>query len=1055
MTGCPSCGAPHPERAQFCSECGAALSVASPEQRDVRKIVTVLFSDVTGSTALGERHDPEAIRRVMARYFDAARTTIDRHGGTVEKFIGDAVMAVFGIPAVHEDDALRAVRAAAELRDALRRLDAELEPTGIVLGVRIGVETGEVVAGIGSQGTTLATGDAVNVAARLEGAAKPGEILIGAETLALVRDAVVVDALPPLELKGKAEPVAAFRLVSVHGSGAGRARRGDTPMVGRGRELAVLGQAFERATIDRTAQLFTVFGPAGVGKSRLVREFLASVEPRATIRRGRCLPYGEGITYWPVITIVQDTAGIEESDSADLALTKIDHLIGESPEARLIAMRLAQILGLQPGVSPQEEIFWACRKFLEAAARDRPLVVLVEDVHWAEPTLLDLIEHVADLARDVPILLIATARPEMLETRPTWGGGRMNATAILLEPLSVGAALELIGGLLPGAGLPPAVLNRIAEAAEGNPLYAEELVGMFLDDGIIQSDGEGGWKIAGDLGRILIPRTIQALLAARLDRLPPAERSAAERASVIGRSFERGAVAHLTPEDARPDIPASLTALVRKDLIRPEPGRLADDAFRFRHILIRDAAYESLAKSDRAHLHERFADWLEDAAGDRLGEVEEIIGYHLEQAVRYRSELGSAGSPEVALARRAAGRLESAARRAVARSDARAAIHLLERTIALLPADDPARDPLLIDLGTALGDAGDFAGAGAVLSDVARRAEATGDARIRAFAVVQQWHNSASYPGHEAEARAEAQAAIALFEAAGDSQGLARSLMLMANIDWWSGHGAAAEKAMLTAMGYARRAGLARELSDGFGNLGAYFNTGPTPVTEAIRQCEAFLAAEAGNRAVEGWMWHALAHLRARLGEFDEARELAARARAILDEHGQLYEHATLSEMVADVEVLAGDPGAAVRVLEAGLAATTRTGAPSEMLAAFLARAACLAGDPERAGTAAKLGMTGDAWVRAIAESSLARVRAAEGAHEGAEKLSREAVASLAGTDFLNFHGWIMVNHAEVMEAAGRRDEAIRALETAIDLHGRKGSVIEVLAARARLSELA
>ncbi|MDP9482989.1 MAG: AAA family ATPase, partial [Chloroflexota bacterium] len=634
MALCPSCGSPYPEPARFCSDCGAALSGASPEQRDVRKLVSVLFSDVTGSTALGERHDPEAVRRVMSRYFDTARSTIERHGGTVEKYIGDAVMAVFGIPAVHEDDALRAVRAAAELRDALHRLDTELEPTGMVLGVRIGVETGEVVAGIGGQGTTLITGDAVNVAARLEGAAEPGEILLGAATMDLVRDAVVVDPLPPLELKGKTEPVQAFRLVSVQASGAGRLRRGDTPIVGRERELAVLGQAFERATVDQTAQLFTVFGPAGVGKSRLVREFLASVESRATIRHGRCLPYGEGITYWPVIAIVQESAGIDESDSADLARAKIDRLIGEGAEARLIALRLAQILGLQPGISPQEEIFWACRKFLEAIARERPLVVLIEDVHWAEPTLIDLIEHIADLARDAPILLIATARPEILETRPTWGGGRMNATAILLEPLSPGAALELIRELLPGAGLPPAVLNRIAEAAEGNPLYAEELVGMFLDDGIVRSDGEGGWEVAGDLGRIIIPRTIQALLAARLDRLAPAERSAAERASVIGRTFERRAVAHLTPEEARSAIPASLTSLVRKDLIRPETGGLAEEAFRFRHILIRDAAYEALAKSDRAHLHERFADWLEAAAGDRLGEVEEIVGYHLEQAYR-------------------------------------------------------------------------------------------------------------------------------------------------------------------------------------------------------------------------------------------------------------------------------------------------------------------------------------------------------------------------------------------------------------------------------------
>ena len=1017
--------------------------------------MTVLFSDVTGSTALGEHLDPEAVRRVMGRYFAAARSTIERHGGTVEKYIGDAVMAVFGIPAVHEDDALRAVRAAAELQEVLGKLDAELEPSGVVLGVRIGVETGDVVAGAGSQESTLVTGDAVNVAARLEGAAKAGEILIGLGTVDLVRDAVEVEPLEPLELKGKADPVPAFRLVSVRAGALGRKRRGDVPMVGRERELAVLRQSFERAAIDRTAQLFTVFGSAGVGKSRLVREFLEDAEIGATIRRGRCLPYGEGITYWPVVEIVRASAGIEELDNADQARARLDRLVGDWPEAHLIAQRIAQLAGLEPSGSPQEEIFWACRKLLELLARDRPLVAVIEDVHWAEPTLLDLIEHVADLARDVPILMVATARPEMLESRPTWGGGRLNATAILLEPLSAEAAARLIDNLLPVAGLPSAARDRIAAAAEGNPLYVEEIVGMFVDDGIIRVDASGHWEVVGDIGHVLIPRTIQALLAARLDRLAPAERSAAARASVIGRTFERRAVTHLTPEEGRDEIGAQLTSLVRKDLIRSEPGSLAEDVYRFRHILIRDAAYESMAKADRADLHVRFADWLENTVGDRLGEVEEIVGYHLEQAVRYRIELGSTGPAEAALASRAADRLASAAARAVARSDARAAVNLLERTAALLQADDPVRAPLLIDLGTALADTGDFQRAYAVLDDVVRRAEAAGDARLRALAAVQRWHHTTLYPGHEDEVRDEARAAIDLFEAAGDSRGLAHAWLLLASLDWWAGQGARAETALLRSMDHARRAGLVRELSDAYADLGSYLNTGPTPVTDAIRRCEAILAAEAGDRAIEGWMWHALAHLRARLGEFAEARELATRARAMLDEHGHAYEHAALSEVVADVEVLAGDPVAAVRVLEEGLAATAGSGTVSPMLAAFLARAACLAGDPGRAEAAAEQGMGGDAWVRAIAESSLARVRAIQGRHAEAEELSLQALARFEGTDFLNFYGWATVNRAETLALAGRRDDAVLAFEAAIALHARKGSLVEVEAIRRRMAEFA
>ena len=1031
-----------------------AVAQATPAH-EVRKTVTVLFSDVTGSTGLGERHDPEAVRRIMGRYFDIARTVIERHGGTVEKFIGDAVMAVFGLPAVHEDDALRAVRAGAELQDDLRALDAELASSGVSLGVRVGIETGEVVAGTGSQsGSTLVTGDAVNVAARLEQAAAPGEVLLGPVTLEMVRDAAVVDTLEPLSLKGKAEPVPAFRLVSVTAGVAGRARHVDGPMVGRQRELGVLRQAFERAVIDRTAQLFTVFGSAGVGKSRLVREFRAGVEGEATIRRGRCLPYGEGITYWPIIEVIRTSAGIEDTDSAEVARARLDGLVGDGPEARLVAQRIAQLVGFDRGAAPQEELFWACRKLLEQFARERPLVVLIEDVHWAEPTLLDLIEHLADLARDAPMLLLTTARPEMLDARPTWGGGRMNATSILLEPLSAEASSELIDQLVPGARLPAVARDRIAAAAEGNPLYVEELVGMYIDDGIIRADGSGGWEVVGDLARVPIPRTIQALLAARLDRLAPAERAAAERASVIGRNFERQAVTHLTPEAARAEVGSNLSSLVHKDLIRPEPGGMAEDVFRFRHILIRDAAYESLPKAERADLHERFADWLRAASGDRSSEVEEIVGYHLEQAVRYQTELGLADIGGSDLARRAATHLGAAASGAVARSDALAAVNLLSRTAALLPVNDPVRDRYLIDLATALADSGDFERSDDVLLEVSRHAESAGDDQLNALALVQHWQNVATYGSQIDQARKDTKAALALFEAAGDTYGWVRASMTLADISWWSGQGAMAEAAILDVIDRAKRTGLDRELADGYGNLGAYLNTGPAPVIEAMERCEAILAAERGNRPIEGWMWHALAHFRARLGRFDEARELAARTLAILEENGQRYEHANLSEVAADVEVLAGDPAAAARVLEEGLAQTAAMGTPTPMLAAFLARAAWLSGDPVRAESAAIEGLEGDAWVQAIARSVLALVRASNGRLDEADELSRAAVATFATTDFLNFHGWVTVNRAEMLLMAGRRAEALTAFETALDLHTQKGSIVEVEAVRRRTAEL-
>ena len=466
MAACPSCGAAHPERARFCAECGAAL--AAPLAREVRKVVTVLFADVTGSTALGERLDPEAVRKVMGRYFETARAVIERHGGTVEKFIGDAVMAVFGIPAVHEDDAVRAVRAAHELSRALRTLDEELVSSGVVLGARIGVETGEVVAGVGRPETTLATGDAVNVAARLEQAAGPGEVLLGAGTLDLVRDAVVVESLEPLSLKGKTRPVPAFRLISVSAEVVGRARRGDTPMVGRERELAVIRDAFQRVVVDRTAQLFTLFGSAGVGKSRLVREFVASAGSEATVLVGRCLSYGEGITYWPVAEIVRAGAEIGDDDDAEVARARLDRVLGDAPDARLVARRIAQVVGLEAGAASQDDIFSAVRRWLESLANDRPLIVVLEDVHWAEPTLLDLIDDIVERSRGAAILIVACARPDLVERRPAWDR-RPDGSSLVLEGLSAEASDRLIAALLPGAELSDSLRTRVEEVAEGNP----------------------------------------------------------------------------------------------------------------------------------------------------------------------------------------------------------------------------------------------------------------------------------------------------------------------------------------------------------------------------------------------------------------------------------------------------------------------------------------------------------------------------------------------------------------------------------------------------------
>ena len=448
---CPSCGQENPEGFRLCGMCGSPLAVEPERSGDVRKVVTVVFCDVAGYTAAGERLDPEALRRLQSRYFADVRAALERHGGKVEKFIGDAAMAVFGIPQVHEDDALRAVRAAADVREAVAALGLE---------GRIGVNTGEVVAGAGD---ALVTGDAVNVAARLEQSAEPGEILIGEDTFRLVRDAVDAEPVEPLRLKGKQEVVAAYRLSSVGADQAGVARRLRSPLVGRRRELELLRNAFERMAGERACHLFTVLGPAGVGKSRLVAEFLDGVD--ATVLRGRCLPYGEGITFWPLHEVLEKVGDDERARPA------LDLLGGTA--------------------AAPEELFLAVRRLLEALARERPLAVVFDDLQWAEPTFLDLVEHVADWSRDAPILLVCLARPELLDARRGWGGDKFNATSVLLEPLGAEESGHLLANLLGSAHLPAEASARITEAAEGNPLFVEELLAMLIDEGRLERRNAG------------------------------------------------------------------------------------------------------------------------------------------------------------------------------------------------------------------------------------------------------------------------------------------------------------------------------------------------------------------------------------------------------------------------------------------------------------------------------------------------------------------------------------------------------------------------------------
>ena len=498
--------------------CGAALATPEPA-REARKVVTVVFADITGSTGLGERLDPEAMRSIMGRWFDAMRAVLERHDGSVEKFIGDAVVAVFGVPVVHEDDALRAVRAAAEMQVALATLNETLRAErGLEIAMRVGVNTGVVVVGDARAGGSRATGDAVTVAARLQQAAEPGEALLGDSTWRLVREAVTTGEPRQIQVKGRDEPVTARRLIGVDQAAEAIHRHIGGPMIGRDRELGVLRAAFERAVAEERCVLVTVLGSAGVGKSRLVHEFLTGSRGTAQALRGRCLPYGQGITWYPVAELLRSAVGLDEGAEPRDILDRLRNRLGGVEDADLIVARLAEPLGIATEPAPIEEIVWATRRLLERLAVDGPLVVVLDDLQWAEPALLDLVDHLADWVHGVPLFLLAMARPELLDLHSGWGGGKPDATTFLLEPLPSSDTERLVEALLEGAAITPIARQRIATAADGNPLYVEQVIEMLLDDGLVQRDADGSLVI-GNLETISVPPTIQALLAARLDRL--------------------------------------------------------------------------------------------------------------------------------------------------------------------------------------------------------------------------------------------------------------------------------------------------------------------------------------------------------------------------------------------------------------------------------------------------------------------------------------------------------------------------------------------------------
>jgi predicted ATPase/class 3 adenylate cyclase len=1060
MQICPNCGEENPARFRLCGFCGAQLAPELAPQ-DVRKTVTIVFSDLKGSTNLGEALDSESLREVMSRYFEEMQAILEEHGGRVEKYIGDAIMAVFGLPRIHEEDALRAVRAAMAMQDALRILNDELEQRwGVRLENRTGVNTGEVVAGDPATGQRLVTGDAVNVAARLEQAAPTLEILIGEPTYRLVRHAVDVEAVEPLPLKGKSEPVPAYRLVAVR-EAEGIARRHDRPLVGREGELAQLEAEFGLTAAAESCRLVTIIANAGVGKSRLIEEFSGAVGDQGRVLSGRCLPYGRGQTYWPLVEIFRKAASIADDDSPDQAIGKLAGLFGA--QGQDVTDRVASAVGLSPVQYPPEELFWGVRKGLEALAADAPLVVVFEDIHWAETTLIDLIEHLFTLVAGVPMVLLCAARPDLLEQRPEWSE---KGALLALEPLSEDESVRVIENVL-GAGLAPELSRRIVSAAEGNPLFVEQLLSMLIDDGVLQRTN-GSWTAQHDLTELSVPPTINAILAARLDRLSSQERAVIEPAAVIGHIFDQAALHAIVEEPVQADLESHLAALVDKQLLQPEPSVDEEKKFRFHHILIRDAAYNGVLKRLRATLHERFADWGERVNRERARETEhdELLGYHLEQAHDYLSELGPLDEHGRGLAGRAARHLTSAGRRAFARADMPASANLLRRAVTLIPAQDQTRLELLPELGEALMEIGEFAWAETFLEEAVEAAQALGDTRLEADAVLTRLlvrhHTTDDLEGWGSELERQAKRAIERLEADESAHAqLAKAWHLLGFVHGTNLRYGEAAAAVQQSVDHARLAGDARMEARSASAYTLAALHGPTPVPEAIARTERLLVQGLANRRSEGLVLCVLAHLRAMEGDFDQARELYTRARALLEELGVAVLAAWTSLESSAVEMLAGQPARAEEGLRKDYETLTKMGEKFSLpiLTALLARAVLAQGRHEEAAEiavkAGELAATDDIEAQALLRGIEARILAFEGKLDEAECLAREAVELLQQTDAVVKQGDALMDLAEVLVKGGQIRAAQAVVQESKRLYEDKQSTVAHARAEALLAQLA
>jgi len=1061
MSLCPECEQENPERFRLCGYCGAALAKLGTAA-ELRKTVTIIFCDLKGSTSLGEQLDSEALREVLGVYFSAMRQVIERHGGTIEKYIGDAIMAVFGMPTLHEDDALRAVRAAFEMGRALKTVNVRLQATwGVTLENRTGVNTGQVVAGDTATRQRLATGDAVNVAARLEQAAPAGQVLIGETTFGLVRDAVSVEPVEPLELKGKSERVPAYRLTGVE-SGEAVRRRHDLPVVGREAELTALLDAFDRGPGQSECAAVTLLGQAGLGKTRLMDEFVRRVGGRADIVRGRCLSYGEGITFWPLAEALRQAAGILPDDREDEARARLFSLAG--PQREDAAARVGSLIGLTSGSYGKDELLWSVRALFAAMAARRPLVVVFDDVHWAEQLFLDLIEHVADTSAGVPLLLVCAARPELLDERGEFLAGRGNASRLELAELGRADAAAVIGGLAGGLQLPASLENRILAAAGGNPLFVEQVVAALIDGGTIYESGRG-WEIGGSYEDVTVPPSVSSVLASRLDGLPALERAVLERAAVIGLDFQPAAVDALAADaETAADLGPALSSLCGKRLIREAGAEADDDQYQFTNQLVRDAAYDRVLKRSRARMHERFADWLLRTSGDRVAELEEIIGYHLEQSFRNRAALGPVDEQARSVGDRAARHLGIAGGKAVGHGDMPAAASLYQRAARLLDGGHKDRPHFLLQAGEALGDIGELASAeealGEALSGAARlRTDAIAEAHAVELAGLQLRYTTSAAGVHDGVVT-RAGELIAGMEEAGDHSGLARAWRLLTFAHWTANQYGRAAEAADRMIRHATLAGdelTARRYASSLASSALF---GPTTVTEAIAICEQVLSRVTDDRKATAIAEVTLAHLEAMRANFPEARLRYRRSRALLEEFGWRLTAALTSIDSAVVEMLAGDLRAAEAELRKDYGTLDQMGernyisTTAGLLAEVLYRQGRFPAAADFAARCRSLAAADDVSSQFLWRCVEAKLLARDGSHVRADALIHEALDLIGDSDFLDWQGNGFMDLAEVCRLSGDTGRALEALAAATERFEAKGNTVSARLAGAAAAGL-